>query len=110
MPVRPFQNVVGLYHGLRSALADPAVKGLLTLTFTLVTVASLFYAAVEGWSLLDAAYFAVITIATIGYGDLVPKTAAGKVFTIVYVICGIGIFVAAVGALGEHIANRVRKN
>jgi hypothetical protein len=78
---------------------------LLALTSTLVAVASLFYAAVEDWSLLDSTYFA---IATIGYGDLVPRTAAGKIFTIVYVICGIGIFVAAAGALGEHIARKGR--
>lgn len=108
--MKPFRNVVRLYHGLWSALADPTVQGLLTLAFTLVTVASLFYATVEGWNLLDATYFAVVTIATIGYGDLVPKTAAGKIFTIAYVICGIGIFVAAAGALGGHIADRARQN
>jgi hypothetical protein len=108
--VKPFRNVVRLYYGLRSALADPTVQGLLTLTFTLVVVASLFYAIVEDWGLLDAAYFAVVTIATIGYGDLVPRTAAGKIFTIAYVICGIGIFVAAAGALGEHIADKARRN
>ena len=104
--MKPFWNVMRLYDGLRSALSDAAVQGLLALTFTLVMIASIFYAVVEGWSFLDAAYFAVVTIATIGYGDFVPKTAAGKIFTIAYVICGIGIFVAAVGALGEHIARK----
>ncbi|KAB0269207.1 potassium channel family protein [Microvirga brassicacearum] len=104
--MKPFQNVMRLYDGLRSALADSTVQGLLALAFTLVAVASVFYAVVEGWSFLDATYFAVVTIATIGYGDLVPKTAAGKIFTIAYVICGLGIFVAAVGALGEHIARK----
>lgn len=38
--MKPFWNVVRLYHGPRSALADPTVKGRVTLTFTLVTVAS----------------------------------------------------------------------
>jgi voltage-gated potassium channel len=106
--VRPFWNVMRLYDGLRSALGDPTVQGLLALTFTLVLVASIFYAVVEGWSFLDAAYFAVVTLATIGYGDFAPKTAAGKIFTIAFVICGIGIFVAAVSALGEHIARKGR--
>jgi voltage-gated potassium channel len=106
--VKPFRNVTRLYRGLRSALDDATVQGLLTLTFTLVMIASVFYAFVEGWSFLDSAYFAVVTIATIGYGDFVPKTPAGKIFTIAYVICGIGIFVAAVSALGEHIARKGR--
>jgi len=95
-----------LYYGLRSALSDAAVLGLLALTFTLVLVASIFYAIIEGWSFLDAAYFSVVTIATVGYGDLVPRTAAGKIFTMAYVICGLGIFVAAVGAVGEHVARK----
>jgi voltage-gated potassium channel len=48
----------------------------------------------------------VVTIATLGYGDLVPKTAAGKILAIAYVIRGISVFVAAVAGLGEHIARK----
>jgi hypothetical protein len=56
---------------------------------------------VEGWSLLDSAYFAIVTIATVGYGDLTPHTTLGKIFTIGYIFSGIGIFVAAVTALAQ---------
>ena len=73
---------------------------------SLIAVASLFYAWIEGWSLLDATYFAVVTIATVGYGDFAPATAAGKLFTIVYVFAGIGLFVAAATAIGQHIVRR----
>jgi voltage-gated potassium channel len=104
--VQPLRNILRLFAGVRSALRDSTVQGLLALTSTLVAVASLFYAAVEDWSLLDSTYFAVVTIATIGYGDLVPRTAAGKIFTIVYVTCGNRTSVAAAGALGERIVRR----
>ncbi len=52
------------------------------------------YHWLEGWSYLDALYFCVISVATIGYGDLTPVTPEAKVFTILYVINGIVILLA----------------
>jgi voltage-gated potassium channel len=97
---------LSLLYGLRSAFADRSVRGLLAFTLSLISGGSLFYWLVEGWSLLDATYFSVITIATVGYGDLAPKTAAGKIFTMIYVLCGIGLFLATAAAVGRHVVRR----
>ena len=99
--LRPFANVRRLFHGLGHALRQPEVQGVAQLALSLILIATIFYWLVEGWSLLDAAYFAVVTIATVGYGDLAPHTTLGKIFTIGYIVSGIGIFVAAVTALAQ---------
>ena len=50
-----------------------------------------FYALVEGWSVVDALYFSVLTLTTVGFGDLVPTTVASKLFTVGYVLFGVGL-------------------
>ncbi|MEZ4580395.1 MAG: potassium channel family protein [Caldilineaceae bacterium] len=57
----------------------------LSIWFTiLLAIGSTFYHVDEGWSWLDSLYFCVITLATVGYGDLAPTTPEAKVFTIIY--------------------------
>jgi voltage-gated potassium channel len=52
---------------------------------------TVFYHFVEHFKWLDSLYFCVITLTTIGYGDFAPKTDLGKLFTIFYVLVGVGI-------------------
>lgn len=102
------KNLRNLFLGIQAAFADDRVRGLMALTFALVATASVFYWYVEGWSFLDATYFSVVTIATIGYGDFVPHTALGKIFTIGYVFFGLGLFVAAATSVADSIIRNQR--
>jgi len=95
-----FSNLRRLFRGVGRALGEPEVRAVVVLALSLIALATAFYRIVEGWSLLDAAYFSVATIATVGYGDLAPQTALGKIFTI-GIFAGIGIFVAAVTAIAQ---------
>lgn len=82
-----------------------AFVGLLVLAIGVV-----FYHIVESLSWIDSLYFCIITLTTIGYGDIVPKTDIGKLFTSVYVIVGIGIFAAVINYLVKRAAvNRISK-
>jgi voltage-gated potassium channel Kch len=66
---------------------------------SLLVVGAGFYAIAEGWSVVDAVYFCTMSLATVGYGDVVPESAAAKLFTVVYVLVGIGILVSFFTAL-----------
>ena len=57
------------------------------------------YRLVEGWSLFDALYMTVITLATVGYGETNPLTPAGRVFTIFLIMGGIGVMTYAFSAI-----------
>jgi len=54
----------------------------------------LVYHWLEGWSYLDALYFCVVSLATVGYGDFTPTTPLGRLFTIFYLLNGIAILLA----------------
>lgn len=43
----------------------------------------------EHWTVVDALYFSIVTMSTVGYGDLTPTTTGSKAFTILYIFFGI---------------------
>jgi voltage-gated potassium channel Kch len=71
-----------------------------------IAVGTVFYHYVENWTWLDSVYFTVVTLATVGYGDFVPTTNLGKVFTIFYILIGITIFIALARAIVIQIIMR----
>jgi voltage-gated potassium channel Kch len=98
-----FPSLRFLFRGFRIAFREPEVRALATLATALILFAALFYRLVEGWSLLDSLYFSVVTIASVGYGDLTPQTALGKIFTIGYIFAGIGLFVATATSIAHAV-------
>jgi voltage-gated potassium channel len=45
---------------------------------------------IEGWEILDSVYMTVITLTTIGFGEVHPLSPAGRIFTIILALIGIG--------------------
>ncbi|PYR78615.1 MAG: potassium channel protein [Acidobacteria bacterium] len=48
------------------------------------------YVLIEGWNAWDAFYMTVTTVSTVGYGEVHPLSAGGRVFTVVLIFCGVG--------------------
>ena len=63
---------------------------------------AMFYHHVEKWRYLDAFYFVTATMTTIGYGDIVPKTDIGRVFTIFFAFASVGMALYGLSVLASH--------
>ena len=60
----------------------------------------------EGFSFLDAFYFIIVTIATVGYGDLAPVTPLGKLTVIIVILLGVGVFIGLVANSIEYLIDK----
>jgi hypothetical protein len=90
--VRKFGPLQRLF--LLDVLTDRGSRPVFVWAGAFLAVGTVVYNRLEGWSLLDSLYFCVISLATIGYGDLTPTTPIARAFTIFYVINGIGILLS----------------
>lgn len=79
---------------LIDVLQDRDSRPALTWALSTLLIGTMLYHWLEGWSLLDALYFCVITLATVGYGDLTPTTPLAKLVTIIYIVNGVAILLA----------------
>ena len=71
------------------------------LCFLFLFVGSIFYPLVEGWTVLDSLYFGVVTLTTVGYGDMGPTSSGSKLFTTFYVFFGVAIVATTIGILTQ---------
>ena len=68
------------------------------------------YMFFEQFSLLEAAYMTVITVATVGFKEVHPLTDDGKIFTIFLIITSFGIFAYSISTITSYLVEgRLRK-
>jgi hypothetical protein len=92
------------YKKIITAFRMAAVAAVIVLAIGMV-----FYHYVQDLSWVDSLYFCVVTLTTIGYGDITPVTNVEKLFTVGYILAGIGIVATFVNLFVQRaVARRSR--
>jgi voltage-gated potassium channel len=72
----------------------PLRQTLISIALSLVLIGggSAGYMLIEDWSLMDAFYMTIITLATVGYSEVHTVSFEGRLFTVVLILLGVGLF------------------
>ena len=92
----------GLWRAIAAVWRDPETKALPFVAAALVVTGTIFYWRTEHWTIVESLYFSVVTLTTVGYGDLHPTSAGTQLFTIIYILTGLGVFVALLASVAEQ--------
>lgn len=72
-------------------------------TIVLLLVAGAFlFSGLEGWTFFEAFYYSAMVATTIGFGDYVPQTDLGKVFTIIYALSMVPMVLYAFAIIAKY--------
>lgn len=89
--------------GAADAWNEHAYKVLSLAALTVIATATVAYRYLEDWSWVDSLYFSVVAVTTVGFGDLTPTTDAAKLFTVGYILVGLGI-------IGLYLNQRIERS
>jgi len=105
-----------LWQRVHTGLQDPVKQLLVSLLLILLIIAmgTVGYMVLEGADWFDALYMTVITVATVGYGEVIILDRSGRAFTMLLIILGVGAVAWAFTrafevTLGEAFWSSVRK-
>jgi len=82
------------------------LKLFLFLFLAVMFLATVVFAHLENLDLLDAFYFSIVTVATVGYGDISPRTIEGKILAIALIVTGVGTFLEVVAGITQVMLRR----
>ena len=74
-----------------------------------IIIGTFGFIIIEDLSPIDALYFTIVTIATVGDGDIHPGTPAGKLLAIFMIVMGVGTFLSVIAHATDIILNRREK-
>ena len=79
------------------------------LSVFLVGIGTAGYVVIEDWTVLDSLYMTVITLSTIGYGEVNPVSQPGRILTLFLIVMGVGFFLYVIGNVVQFLVEgRIR--
>jgi voltage-gated potassium channel len=73
--------------------------------FAIITVGTIGYLVIEGWSLLESIYMTVITLSTVGFREVRPLSPPGQAFTAGLIVAGVGAVTYLFAAISQYIVS-----
>jgi voltage-gated potassium channel len=88
-----------LFVAFLEVARNPRTRALPWMALAVLVFGTVFYWREEHWTLIQALYFSVATVTTVGYGDLHPTTELGRLVTAFYILVGVGTLLALITAV-----------
>ena len=78
----------------------------LTVFTVLLAIGTLSFMFIENMSFTNAIYFSIVTMATVGYGDIHPQTEIGKILVLIIIVGGVGTFLGVIASTTDLFMSR----
>lgn len=103
--------VVGLaLQGLRRVFARRGLLAALSMTVVLVAAAAVFMSAIEPQTVKGGfwagIWWAIVTVSTVGYGDISPVTVLGRITAVVLMLTGIGLLGTVAASIAAYFVGQ----
>ena len=76
---------------------------------TFIGIGTVLFHSLEDWTWIQAFYFSVVSMTTVGYGDLAPSNDLTRLVVAIYVLISVAIMLTTLGMIGNAIIERGRR-
>lgn len=77
----------------------------IVMIMTIMVIGAFGYVTIEGYSVLDAIFMTIITVSTVGFGEIKPLSPMGELFTIFMIVFSFGAFAYAVTSITRFVVD-----
>lgn len=84
--------------------------GVVVAVCVIIAISTVTFHILEGWRVLDAFYYSVVTITTVGYGDLTPTQDASKIAASVLILLSIPLMFFIIGIAADSVFNEMKRS